>query len=347
MSGNQHTMVRQLNDIPTPVGFKDALVRKRMNIQVSASERALLNCFLALISRVDPDVIVGHNVIGFGLDVLLHRFKAQKIELNWSKLGRLRRKRWPKMQPGAGGMGESTYDEKQIVSGRLFCDTYLVAKDFIKSKNYSMQELATSQLKVTREELDHEKIPDMFWNAEDLCRLIAHCEKDAYLSMALMMKLQMLPLTKQLTNLAGNMWSRTMTGARAERNEFLLLHEFHKAKFVVPDKAAFGIKNVVTENDEEVEGYYLPLCILFNNLEEARRPGQSGRKKPAYSGGLVLEPKKGFYDKYVLLLDFNSLYPSIIQEYNICFTTIQRDANVRHHVSHISLNILDVGGEHA
>jgi hypothetical protein len=43
----------------------------------------------AKISEFDPDVLVGHNFMGFDLDVLLHRMQACAVP-TWSKLGRLR-----------------------------------------------------------------------------------------------------------------------------------------------------------------------------------------------------------------------------------------------------------------
>ncbi|KAJ3221314.1 DNA-directed DNA polymerase alpha catalytic subunit pol1 [Clydaea vesicula] len=292
------TILRQWKNIPIPNSFSEFSKTNAINgygkLEMFGNERHLLNYFIATLHRMDPDVLVGHNIIGFTLDVLLHRMKFNKIDLQWSKLGRLRRKQFPKLQPGAGGMGESSLQERSICSGRLLCDTYLMSKDLVKSKNYSLGELAYSQLNFNKFDMDAKQIEDCFWKLEGLKSLIGVCECDSWLSVSLMFKLQMLPLTMQLTKLAGNLWARTLTGARAERNEYLLLHEFHDKKFIVPDKNYGGDKKFKDSHLKEQE------------LLEEDNQKKTSRKKPAYAG------------------DFNSLYPSIIQEYNICFTTVQR-----------------------
>ncbi|KAJ3061739.1 DNA polymerase alpha catalytic subunit, partial [Podochytrium sp. JEL0797] len=313
-----YTVIRPLTDVPMPVGLKDLVATAKKSgrsMEVLPNEKGLLNYLMAILHRTDPDIIIGHNFIGVDLDILLHRLKANKVDA-WSKVGRLRRTKWPKLQTGAG---DASFQERTVASGRILCDTFSSAKEYVtKAKSYTLTNMALTQLKIVRQELDPDQIPKLFWDAQQLMWLMKHCETDCVLSASLMMKLQVLPLTKQLTGLAGNLWSRTiMAGSRADRNEYLLLHEFHNKKYIVPDKTNRQNRQVVdTQRDDDDDG---PMPG-----EAARPAAASARRKPAYAGGLVLEPKKGLYEKFVLMLDFNSLYPSIIQEFNICFTTVER-----------------------
>jgi DNA polymerase alpha subunit A len=160
----------------------------------------------------------------------------------------------------------------------------------------------------------------MYKTTASLSELIKLAKTDCEYTMRLMYEMNVLPLALQITTIAGNLMSRTLRGGRSERNEFLLLHAFNEKNYILPDKLALSGKR-----DQPSE--------------------QSGkRKKAAYSGGLVLDPIVGFYDKFTLLMDFNSLYPSIIQEYNICFTTIDPPAkgtvNVKDGESSITASLI-------
>ncbi|KAG5518322.1 hypothetical protein PMAC_003119 [Pneumocystis sp. 'macacae'] len=295
------TIVRPIEQL-FPTGFEVLAKKHKGTIKIEKTESSLLNCFLAKIQNVDPDVYIGHewHTVDFG--ILLSRMKEKKI-MNWHRVGRLKRKEWPKISGHSG-----IFTEKLLASGRLICDlANELGRSLIKAQSWTLSELCRIQLGIERYEIDDEKIIFSWTDtAKGMMEYIIHCEVDTYFIIAIVLKVQMLPLTKQLTNLAGNNWARTLTGARAERNEYILLHEFHREKYICPDKTV--AKSKIIDINEEDE-----LCDIAPL-----------KKKDKYKGGLVFEPIKGLYDKYILVMDFNSLYPSIIQEYNICFTTVDR-----------------------
>ncbi|KAF8330465.1 ribonuclease H-like domain-containing protein, partial [Amanita rubescens] len=306
------TFVRPLDQFP-PNFEARAKANGKGTISPAKNERMLLNTLLsAVISsftiynlnkfkvsifKADPDVIIGHEFLSVSLDVLLHRMRELKAD-HWSRLGRFRRSKWPSI----GRQGSNM----RFLNGRLLCDLASdSAKSMMPSTTWSLTEMCKTHLKIERQDIDPEDTVTYFdgnlSSADHLLTFVRHCELDAHLQMAIAAKVQILPLTRQLTNLAGNAWNKTLNGGRAERNEYILLHEFHRLKYICPDKL-WGKKAVTAEKVEKVDA-------------------QDDEEK--YKGGLVFEPKKGLHDKYILVMDFNSLYPSIIQEWNIDFTTVQ------------------------
>lgn len=299
-----YTIIRPIEK-SFPLGFDAACKQQRGTIWLMKTEQLLLSKFLDLVEKIDPDVLMGHKLQEVDYPTLLSRLRERKIN-RWHRIGRLHWSDWPKsMFKG----GNNIFAERKIAAGRLLCD---IANDMgqslmTKCISWTLSEMCSLYLGqgTIRQELDNEDALKTWATTKDgLLNYLQHCEADTHFIAAIALSVQILPLSKILTNLSGNTWARTLSGSRADRNEYILLHEFYKNKYICPDKFNEKFK-AKTSPAGDVDG-------------------ADTKKKHKFEGGLVFEPEKGLYEKFILVMDFNSLYPSIIQEYNICFTTVER-----------------------
>ena len=89
--------------------------------------------------------------------------------------------------------------------------------------------------------------------SQNVCGLLRHAAEDCRLVERLALRLQVLPLSKQLTAISGNLLAHTLKGKRAERIEYLLLHEFHRMKYLAPEKQRYD-----ADDDDDVR-----LSVIF------------------------------------------------------------------------------------
>jgi DNA polymerase alpha subunit A len=107
-----------------PLHFEAETRKQRGTFLLEKSEQFLLSKFLALFEKMDPDVLMGHQLQEVDLSILLSRLKEKKTP-GWHRLGRLKRGEWPKTFNRGGGF----FAERHLIAGRLMCD---VANDMGK-----------------------------------------------------------------------------------------------------------------------------------------------------------------------------------------------------------------------
>jgi len=267
-------------------GFKDSIS--------FATEKEMLEEFKKIIDEFDPDIILGYNIINFDLPYLEARMKANNIS---RAIGRCSQKQIMCSKLSTG--------YNVTIPGRVVVDVYLLIKEattkfglYRNLKRFGLGDVSQAILGETKVDVTHSEI-NKFWkdDGDNFAKLVEYSRKDAELPFRMLVEMNMLDKFFEISKVSGLVLQDVLDGGEAARIEHLLLREFNKRGFVIPNKP--DSRELDRRNEE--------------------------RTNLGLKGGFVLAPEIGFHDKTVVYLDFKSMYPSIMIALNICPTTLLLD----------------------
>ena len=262
-----------------------SLIVNTQIFEFDAEEKMLL-AWRDFLEKVDPDVIIGYNIANFDFPYLLDRAKHLKCT------------RFPyftRLHSFQSHAKEQNFSSKQMgnreskatnTNGRLQLDLLQLVQRDHQLRSYTLNSVCAHFLGEQKEDVHHTMITELFnGTPESRRRLAVYCLKDAYLPQRLMDKLMCLVNYTEMARVTGVPFNYLL--ARGQQVKFIsqLFRKALEQHLVIP--------NLRTDASDE-----------------------------QYEGATVIEPTRGFYDVPVATLDFASLYPSIIQAHNLCYTTL-------------------------
>lgn len=268
-------------------------VKPERDMIACSDEKEMLKKFKEIIEDYDPDIICGHNINGFDLPFLIKRLEVLKLSRD---IGRSEKNAFVR---------KLQYRYAPTISGRVVVDSFeILRKDpWVKFKRYDLSTIGKELLGLGKIDLGGnyvERMRDM-WNGNSVKKIVTYTKRDAELALNIIVKKHLLDKFFELAKISGLLLQDSL-GGQAQRHEFRLLREFDKRKFIMSCKP--------------------------EKLKERMKERQVSSLK----GALVLEPEIGLHD-WVVVLDFLSLYPSLIRANNICTTTLLTEWNGADHIT--------------
>ena len=253
---------------------------------ICENEINLITRFFLMIKEHDPTVITGFNIYSFDIHYLVSRLKLRLSEIPDISRGIINCVNLIKVDWVSGAYGHNNY-EKLVVGGRVILDMYLYFKR-MKLDKYSLNFISDKFLGEQKHDMNHAKMQQAFEskNHESLRKVAEYCIQDSVLVMKLFQKVQM--------------WIDVCEISKITK---------------------CGIEDIYTRGEQMK---LISQCVIeCTKRNIVLQPLQTSSWRQ-YEGGYVLDPKKGVYNG-CSILDFQSLYPSIIIAYNICPSTYTRN----------------------
>jgi DNA polymerase-2 len=234
------------------------------------NEKRLLQALVEKVMAIDPDIIIGWNVVNFDFRLLIKRAALYKVELN---LGR-------QQQPLVWRDARNEADQGYVsMPGRVVVDGI----DALKTATYQFPSFSLENVAQTLlgKGKDSTNVDDRLAQIEhdfvhDKIKLAKYNLQDCLLVLEIFSHTKVLDFLTLRGQLTGLELDRVGGSVAAFVN--LYLPKLHRAGYVAPN-----------------------------------RPQDGGLASP---GGYVMSSRPGLY-QHVLVLDFKSLYPSIIRTFKI------------------------------
>eukprot|EP00057_Strongylocentrotus_purpuratus_P014932 XP_011669406.1 PREDICTED: DNA polymerase delta catalytic subunit [Strongylocentrotus purpuratus] len=249
------------------------------------TEHEMLQAWADFVREIDPDILTGYNIQNFDIPYLINRAAALRLS-RFPFLGRLKNTKSVIRDVSFQSKQLGKRENKSVnMEGRVQFDLLQVVVRDYKLRSYRLNAVSYHFLQEQKEDVQHSIITDLQnGNEQTRRRLAVYCLKDAMLPLRLLDKLMSVINYMEMARVTGVPLTYLLSRGQQIKVVSQLLRKAKEQDLVMP------AHKVETGDD--------------------------------FVGGYVLDPIRGYYDCPIATLDFSSLYPSIMQAHNLCYTTL-------------------------
>ena len=290
-------------------------------VDVCKTEAELLQKWMILLQKLDPDIIIGYNIFGFDLNYVMVRAEQTGCLNNFAFLSKLRdyQSKVEKKSLKSKAYGANYYMMVPM-PGRFQLDLYPHIKKEQKYTSYKLGFVAEEILKETKHDVKPKEIFEGFASGDvkRITRIGAYCVQDTLLPQRIIDKMNILlnliemgkvtyvPLS-YLINRGQQIKVFSHVAKTAREKGYLLPHVFIDR----------------SRDDEGVKRMKVNVKGKLGKLDEDEEEMED--EEETYEGATVLKPLSGFYDEPVSAEDFKALYPTTEIDWNFCWTTLVKN----------------------
>ncbi|AIU39265.1 DNA polymerase catalytic subunit [Testudinid alphaherpesvirus 3] len=280
------------------------------------SEYELLLAFFTFLKQYSPEFITGYNINGFDLPYLITK-AGTGYDIKLDGYGKFNKRGSFKVIDLAHNRFQK--NTKIKLNGLVALDMYPIIKGKLNLSNYKLNTVCEEALGEKKNDLSYKDIPVYFAKGPRERGVIGeYCIQDSMLVVKLFFKYSPHIEMSEVAKLAHISINRVVTDGQQIRVFACLLKAAQRYGYILPDRK-FGER--VDEINEDIEEDSQDSV----DSKSTNTSSSSNRRVIGYQGATVLNPDTGFYVDPVVVFDFASLYPSIIQAHNLCLSTLTRN----------------------